>query len=42
MLHLNVTKAANKLAIPAVGFLGLTLGVSSTSKVSRFKLSGRM
>jgi len=27
---------------PVVGFLGLTLGVSSTSKVSRFKLSGRI
>jgi len=28
--------------LPAVGFLGLILGVSSTSKVSRFKLSGRI
>lgn len=30
------------IQIPAVGFLGLTLGVSSTSNVSRFKLSGRI
>ena len=28
--------------IPAVGLLGRALGVSSTSKVSKFKLSGRM
>ncbi|THG14235.1 hypothetical protein TEA_009218 [Camellia sinensis var. sinensis] len=28
-----------RCAIPTVGFLGLTRGVSSTSKVSRFKLS---
>lgn len=30
------------MSIPAVGFFGLTLGVSSTSNVSRFKLSGRI
>lgn len=30
------------IGFPVVGFLDLTLGVSSISKVSRFKLSGRM
>ena len=28
--------------LPADGFFGLILGVSSTSKVSRFKESGRI
>lgn len=38
----EVEKEMLMLMLPAVGFFGLILGVSSTSKVSRFKLSGRI